>query len=104
VATGAWMEVLKLTTTPRTTPADAIFTGSSDIWWGCESAGDQEHAVVVGVAVAAGDASVEFDDAVDGFGAAVVRSAGGEVAQVLLLPLAQCLAQAGDLADRVDAE
>ena len=26
MATGAWMEVLKLTTTPRTTPADVIFT------------------------------------------------------------------------------
>src|SRR5665647_3057889 len=38
------------------------------------------------------------------FGAAVVRSAGGEVAQVLLLPLAQGLAQAGDLADRAGRE
>ena len=38
-----------------------------------EAAGDEEHAepVVVAVAVAAGDAAVELDDAVDGLGAAV---------------------------------
>jgi hypothetical protein len=36
-----------------------------------QPATDEEHPVVVEVAEAAGDASVEFDEAVDGFGAAV---------------------------------
>lgn len=57
----------------------------SDIWWGLwgEASGGEEHAeaVVLSVAVAAGEAAVEFDDSVDGFGAAVVRAAGGEVGQ-----------------------
>lgn len=57
--------------------------GSSDIRWGSwgEAAGGEEHAesVVVAVAVAAGEAAVEFDDPVHGLGAAVVRAAGGEV-------------------------
>jgi hypothetical protein len=41
-------------------------------------AADEEHAepVVVQVAEAAGDAVVEFDEYVDGFGAAVVRAVG----------------------------
>ena len=43
-------------------------TGSSDIRWGSwgESAGGEEHAeaVVVAVAVAAGEAAVELDDPV----------------------------------------
>jgi hypothetical protein len=51
------------------------FVGSSDIRWGSgyESSGGQEHseAVVVSVAVAAGQAAVELDDPVDGFGAAI---------------------------------
>ena len=53
-----------------------------------EPSGGQDHSesVVGGVAEAAGDASVEFDDAVDRFGAAVVGSAGGEVGQELLFP------------------
>ena len=49
--------------------------GSSDIRWGSwgESAGGEEHAepVVVAVAVAAGEAAVEFDDPVHGLSAAV---------------------------------
>lgn len=61
------------------------FAGSSDFWWGggVEAAGDEEHAeaVVVGVAVAAGDAAVELDDPVDRFGAAVAGAGGGEVGQ-----------------------
>src|SRR3954464_5315037 len=69
-------------------------------------AGAQEHAqwVVVGVAVATGDASMELDDPVDRFGTAVVRATGTEVAQVLLLPLPQGPAQAADLADRAGRE
>ena len=66
------------------------YGGSSDIRWGSglESSGGQEHAeAVVGqVAVAAGEAAVELDDAVDGFGAAVVGSAGGEVGEERVLP------------------
>jgi hypothetical protein len=48
-----------------------------------EASGDEEHAgaVVVAVAEAAGDAAVEFDEAVDGFGAAVAGAAGVEVGQ-----------------------
>ena len=61
------------------------FGGSSDIRWGswCESTGGEEHAepVVLAVAEPSREASVEFDDPVDGFGAAVVRAAGGEVRQ-----------------------
>lgn len=49
--------------------------GSSDIRWGSrgESSGGEEHPepVVLKVAVAAGGASVELDDAVDGLCAAV---------------------------------
>jgi hypothetical protein len=47
---------------------------------------DHPKSVVGGVAEPAGDAAVEFDDAVDGFGAAVVGSGGGEVGQELLAP------------------
>src|SRR5690625_1918268 len=69
-----------------------VFTGSPDIWWGSrlQSSGDEEHSesVVGEVAVAAGQAAVEFDDAVDGLGAAVVGSAGGEVGQERVLPAA----------------
>src|SRR5665648_966211 len=60
--------------------------------------------VVVVVAVAACDAPVQLDDAVDGLCAAVVGSLGGEVAQVGVLPLPQGPAQAGDLADRAGRE
>ena len=51
-----------------------------------ESAGDEEHseAVVVEVTEAAGDASVESDEAVDGFGAAVARAVGVEVSEEFL--------------------
>lgn len=50
--------------------------------WG-ESAGGEEHAeaVVLAVAIAAGEAAVELDDPVDRLGAAVVRAARGEVRQ-----------------------
>ena len=51
------------------------------------------------VAEAAGDAAVEFDEAVGGFGAAVVRAAGIEVAEELDAPLLQGPSQAGDLGD-----
>lgn len=55
---------------------------------GVESAGDEEHseAVVVEVTEAVGDASVEFDEAVDGFGAAVARAVGVEVSEEFLAP------------------
>ena len=48
--------------------------GSSGLRREEQSAGDQEHveSVVVVVAVAAGDAPVQFDDSVDRFRAAVV--------------------------------
>src|SRR5690606_11044058 len=85
-----------------------LFDGSSDIRWGSwgEAAGGEEHAeaIIVAVAEAAGEASVEFDDPVHGFGAAVVRSAGGEVGQECGLPAAQGAAQAGDLGDRAGVE
>jgi hypothetical protein len=42
---------------------------------------------------------VEFEDAVDRFGAAVVGSAGGEVGQELLVPGFQGAAESGDLGD-----
>jgi len=71
--------------------------GSLYLRWGHESRGvgksasDEEHAeaVVVAVAEAAGDAAVELDEAVDGFGAAVVCAGGGEVDQERLAPLLQ---------------
>ena len=47
---------------------------------------DHSESVVGGVAEAAGDSAVEFDDPVDRLGATVVGSAGGEVGQELLLP------------------
>jgi len=43
----------------------------------------------VEVSEAAGDASVELDEAVDRLGAAVVRAVGFEVAQERFTPLAQ---------------
>jgi hypothetical protein len=57
--------------------------------------GCQYHSqsVVVEVAESGGDAAVEFDDAVDGFGSAVVGPAGGEVGQELVFPGAQGAAQ-----------
>lgn len=55
--------------------------------WG-EATGGEEHseAVVVGVAESSGEAPVEFDDAVDGLGAAVVRATSGEVRQERVTP------------------
>ena len=54
---------------------EELITGSSDIRWGSwgESAGGEEHAepVVVAVAEAAGEAAVQFDDPVHGLSAAV---------------------------------
>ena len=60
----------------ETDPALAIdFPGSSPIRWGSglEAAGGEEHAeaVVVAVAVAAGEAAVQLDDPVHGLSAAV---------------------------------
>lgn len=79
-------------------------TGSSSL--GVESAGDEEHseAVVVGVAEAAGDASVEFDEAVDGFGAAVAGAVGVEVSEEFLAPLFEGAAEAGDFGDGAGVE
>ena len=56
------------------------------------------------VQVGSGDAAVEFDEAVDGFGAAVVRAASVEVAQERVTPLSQGLAESGDLGDRAGGE
>ena len=47
---------------------------------------------------------MEFDQAVDGFGAAVVGAAGVEVAQELAAPLSQGPSEAGDLGDRAAGE
>jgi hypothetical protein len=58
----------------------------------------------VAVAEAAGDAAVEFDEAVDGFGAAVAGAVGVEVGQERALPAAQGLAEPGDLGDRAGRE
>lgn len=79
-------------------------TGSSSL--GVESAGDEElsEAVVVGVAEAAGDASVEFDEAVDGFGAAVAGAVGVEVSEEFLAPLFEGAAEAGDFGDGAGVE
>jgi hypothetical protein len=56
-----------------------------------ESAGDEKHpeSVVVSVSEASGYAAVEFDEAVDGFGAAVAGAVGVEVAEELAAPLVQ---------------
>jgi len=71
-----------------------------------EPAADEEHAkaVVVTVSEAAGDAAVEFAEAVDGFGAAVGGAAGVEVGQERSTPLFQSPAEAGDLGDRAGRE
>src|SRR3954470_2480673 len=71
-----------------------------------EAATDEEHAeaVVVAVAEAAGDAAVEFDESVDGFGAAVAGAGGVEVGQERGPPAAQGLAEPGDLGDRAGRE
>lgn len=73
---------------------------------GVESAGDEEHseAVVVEVTEAVGDASVEFDEAVDGFGAAVARAVGVEVSEEFLAPLFEGATEAGDLGDGAGVE
>jgi len=47
---------------------------------------------------------VEFDEAVDGFGAAVGSAAGGEVAEEFGSPSAQGLAEAGDFRDGAGVE
>jgi hypothetical protein len=47
---------------------------------------------------------VEFDEAVHGFGAAVARAVGVEVAQELGAPGLEGLAEAGDLGDRARVE
>ena len=66
-----------------------------------ELSGGQDHSesVVGRVAEAAGDTAVEFDDPVDGFGAAVVGAAGGEVGQELVFPRSEGAAESGDLGD-----
>jgi hypothetical protein len=45
-----------------------------------------------------------LDDAVDGFGAAVGHTAGGEVGQDLLAPLPQRAAESGDFVDRAGVQ
>ena len=66
---------LRTTNPIESTFATVRLRGSSDIRWGSwrESSGGEEHweEVVVSVAVAAGEAAVELDDAVDRFGATV---------------------------------
>lgn len=54
-----------------------------------ESAGDEEHAesAVVAVGEAACDAAVQFEEAVDRFGAAVICASGIQVGQERLAPL-----------------
>ena len=47
---------------------------------------------------------MKFDEPVDGFGAAVARAVGVEVAEELGAPLLQGAAQAGDLGDRARRE
>ena len=51
-----------------------------------------------------GDASVEFDEAVDGFGAAVAGAVGVEVSEEFLAPLFEGAAEAGDLGDGAGVE
>jgi hypothetical protein len=58
----------------------------------------------VGAAEAASDAAVKLDDAVDGFGAAVVGPLGAEVGQELVSPGPECSADLGDLGDRAAGE
>lgn len=72
----------------------------------CESAGGEEHTepVVVTVAVAAGQASVELDDPVDGLGAAAFRAVRGEVRQERVAPSAEGASQPRDLRDRAVVE
>lgn len=53
---------------------------------------------------AAGDAAVEFDQAVTASGSAVVGAAGVEVAQERVAPLFQGASEAGDLGDRAAGE
>ena len=68
---------------PGLSTVDAQLWRSSDIRWGSwgEAAGGEEHAeaVVVPVAIAAGEAPVQLDDSVDRLGAAVVRAPGREI-------------------------
>ena len=47
---------------------------------------------------------MEFDQAIDGFGSAVVGAAGVEVAQERVAPLFQGASEAGDLGDRAAGE
>ena len=47
---------------------------------------------------------MKFDEAVDGFGAAVVGAAGVEVAEELAAPLSQGASEAGDFGDRAAGE
>ena len=53
------------------------------------------EAVVVAVAESAGEAAVELDDPVDSFGAAVVRTCGGEVREERVPPSAQGAVKTG---------
>ena len=73
--------------------------------WG-ESAGGEEHAqpVVVAVAITASESSVQFDDSIHGLGAAVRWSGGGEVGQERVPPTTQSPTEPRDLGDRTGAE
>src|SRR5690606_19497160 len=78
--------------------------GSWDIQWASwgETPCHQEHPEpeVLEVAVAAGQAPVELDDAVHGFGSSVGGAVGGEVGQERVPPATQRPAEPGDLRDR----
>ena len=60
--------------------------------------------MVVAVAEAVGDAAVELDEPVDGFGAAVGGVGGVEVGKELAAPLLEGASDAGDLGDRARCE
>src|SRR5829696_7906125 len=72
------------------------------VWSRPQPTRDEGHAesVVVAVAKAAGDAPVELDQSVDGFGAAVAPTVGVEVAEERLPPLPRGAPEPCDLRDR----
>ena len=83
------------------------------LWWlflsevgAGESAAGEEHAelVVVSVAESSCDSSLEFDQSVDHFGAAVGGAAGVEVGQERVSPSFQDRAEPFDFWDRAGRE
>lgn len=74
--------------------------GSSVLGVGGACGGEERsESVVVMVAVSAGGASAEFDDAVDCFRGAVAGPVCVEVGQQRVFPLSQGPAQTGDLGE-----